>query len=210
MVDWSLARRIARLAGGSEPSEGLGVDIGALAAAAQPHVASYTGLEPVEPLPAAEAVGREEWAAANLGMLATLLDPLAERLGERLSAAGPLSGMLRTASGAALAAEAGLVVGYMSQRVLGQYELSLLQPDVAPRLVFVAPNLERAARDLRADRDSFYGWIVLHELTHAFQFGSVPWLRGHLGDLLEEVAGRGVGVLDHQAPEPGEVGPGRP
>jgi coenzyme F420 biosynthesis associated uncharacterized protein len=28
-------------------------------------------------------------------------------------------------------------------------------------------------------------WIVLHEVTHAFQFAGVPWLRPHLGGLLE-------------------------
>jgi hypothetical protein len=32
----------------------------------------------------------------------------------------------------------------------------------------------------------------------------------HLGHLLEQVARGGVGVLDHQPPEPREVGPGRP
>ena len=36
-------------------------------------------------------------------------------------------------------------MGYMSQRVLGQYELSLLQPEIPPRLLFVTPNL-RARR----------------------------------------------------------------
>jgi coenzyme F420 biosynthesis associated uncharacterized protein len=77
-------------------------------------------------------------------------------------------------------------MGYTSQRVLGQYELSLLQPEQAPRLLFVTPNLGRAVADLKIDRDSFLGWVVLHELTHVFQFSGVGWLRGHLGALLEE------------------------
>jgi coenzyme F420 biosynthesis associated uncharacterized protein len=77
-------------------------------------------------------------------------------------------------------------MGYMSQRVLGQYELSLLQPEQAPRLLFVTPNLGRAVAELKIDRDSFLGWVVLHELTHVFQFSGVGWLRGHLGGLLEE------------------------
>jgi coenzyme F420 biosynthesis associated uncharacterized protein len=75
-------------------------------------------------------------------------------------------------------------MGYVSQRVLGQYELSLLQPEVPPRLLFVGPNLARATRDMRVDRDSFLGWIVIHELTHVFQFSGVGWLRGHLAGLL--------------------------
>jgi coenzyme F420 biosynthesis associated uncharacterized protein len=118
--------------------------------------------------------------------MASLLAPVTQRLEDRLSAAGPLAGPLRVATGATLAAEVGLVVGYMSQRVLGQYELSLLQPDVKPRLLFVAPNLARATRELDVDRGSFLDWIVFHELTHALQFVGAPWLREHLGGLLHE------------------------
>ena len=87
-------------------------------------------------------------------------------------------------AGATIAAEAGLVVGYMSQRVLGQFELSLIQPEAPTRLLFVAPNLVKAMRELDAERDPFIDWIVLHELTHVVQFTAVPWLRDHLGKLL--------------------------
>jgi coenzyme F420 biosynthesis associated uncharacterized protein len=76
------------------------------------------------------------------------------------------------------------VVGYMSQRVLGQYELSLLETDRPARLLFVEPNLARAIRDLDVDADSFLSWIVLHELTHVLQFSGVPWLREHMGSLM--------------------------
>ena len=184
MVDWSLARQIARFAAGSDQTPRLGVNLAGLTLDMQSHVAAYTRLEPVASIPAAEVLGRAQWADMNLDALSRLLDPVAERLDSRLSSAGPLAGALRMGTSATLAAEAGLVMGYVSQRVLGQYELSLLQPDIPPRLVYVAPNLERAVRELDADRDSFYGWIVLHELTHAFQFQSVPWLREHLGGLV--------------------------
>jgi coenzyme F420 biosynthesis associated uncharacterized protein len=80
----------------------------------------------------------------------------------------------------------GLVIGYMSQRVLGQYEVSLLDIERPPRLLFVTPNLEKAVRELRSDRDSFLGWIVLHELTHVFEFSGVPWLREHMSALMRE------------------------
>ena len=36
------------------------------------------------------------------------------------------------------------------------------------------------------DRESFLRWVTIHELVHALQFASVPWLRGHLGDLLRD------------------------
>ena len=75
----------------------------------------------------------------------------------------------------------------MSQRVLGQYELSLLQADTEPRLLFVAPNLDDGGRaSSTSTATSFLDWIVFHELTHALQFAGAPWLREHLGGLLRE------------------------
>ena len=186
MVDWSIARQIARFAAGSADAPTFDLDLDARVRDAQAHVVGYTGIRPEEPLPAPEAVDRAEWAMVNLDGIASLLQPVTARLEERLSSAGPLAGPLRMATGATLAAEAGLVVGYMSQRVLGQYELSLLQPEVKPRLLFVAPNLAKATGELQVDRDSFLDWIVFHELTHALQFVGAPWLRDHLGGLLSE------------------------
>ena len=186
MVDWSLARQVARLAAGSEPVGDLGVDLDELAESSQEHVGAYTGLRPSGAMPAAETVDRAQWAEVNLEALARLLGPVAGRLEERMGVAGPLAGPLRAVTGATLAAESGLVMGYMSQRVLGQYELSLLEAEASPRLLFVGPNLNKAVRELSAERDSFMRWIVLHELTHVLQFSGVPWLRDHLSKLMRE------------------------
>ncbi len=190
MVDWSLAHRIARFAAGDSDG-GLDADLGALASEAAGAVSGYTGLAPGAVPPSPEAVDRATWADINLDTLAELLDPVAKRLDQRLSAAGALAGALRAASGATLAAEAGLVVGYMSQRVLGQYELSLLAPAEEeagrpPRLLIVAPNVRRAIAVMQVDGDSFLRWIVLHEVTHVLQFEGVPWLRPYLGGLLRD------------------------
>jgi coenzyme F420 biosynthesis associated uncharacterized protein len=184
MVDWSLARRVAALAGASEGSTDVGFDLVAAAERLQPEVVAYTGLEPVGETPPAEVVDRAGWADANLTTFSHLLDPLAQRMHERLGRAGPLAGPLRLGAGATIATEAGLVVGYMSQRVLGQFELSLIQPEAPTRLLFVAPNLGKAVEELDAAREPFFDWIVLHELTHVMQFLGVPWLRDHLGGLL--------------------------
>jgi coenzyme F420 biosynthesis associated uncharacterized protein len=186
MVDWSLARQIARFAAGSQPQPDLSFDFAGSVADSERHLAAYTSLALTGPVPPPERVDRAEWADINLGSLSELLGPVTERLGGRLSGAGPLAGPLRATLGATIAAETGLVMGYMSQRVLGQYELSLLQPEQPPRLLFVSPNLGRAVADLKIDRESFLGWVVLHELTHVFQFSGVDWLRGHLGGLLEQ------------------------
>jgi coenzyme F420 biosynthesis associated uncharacterized protein len=77
-------------------------------------------------------------------------------------------------------------MGYVSQRVLGQYEISLLGGDSPPRLLFVTPNLRKAIRELDVDADAFHRWICAHELTHVFQFQGVPWLRDHLSAMVRE------------------------
>jgi coenzyme F420 biosynthesis associated uncharacterized protein len=186
MVDWSLARQIARFASGGGGPAQVDADFPALVADAEGPLRAYTGLEPADPTPPPEVVDRAEWADVNLTSLCKMLGPVTERLGHRLEVAGPLAGPLRAVTGATVAAEAGLVMGYMSQRVLGQYELSLLEAEAPPRLLFVGPNLKRAIKELDAEPDSFLRWIVLHELTHVLQFQGVPWLRDHLSKLMRE------------------------
>jgi coenzyme F420 biosynthesis associated uncharacterized protein len=184
MVDWSLARQVARLAAGSGDEGPPQADVPALCVEMEEHVAAYTGLRPATPVPAAELVSRGDWAAVNLDSLGQLLDPVAGRLDKRLEFAGPLAGALKAGAAATLAAEAGLVIGYVAQRVLGQYEVSLLGGDAPPRLLFVAPNLRKAVRELDVEPESFHRWICAHELTHVFQFQSVDWLRDHLGGMV--------------------------
>jgi coenzyme F420 biosynthesis associated uncharacterized protein len=187
MVDWTLARQIARFAAGngsSAPSLER-PDFGGRVAATQRTLSDYTGLTAVEPIPAPETVSRADWAEVNVDTMSGMLDPVTDRLGKRFVGAGAFAGPLKIAAGATVAAEIGLVVGYMSQRVLGQYELSLLETERPARLLFVEPNLARAIRDLDVDSDSFLSWIVLHELTHVLQFSGVPWLRAHMGSLMK-------------------------
>jgi coenzyme F420 biosynthesis associated uncharacterized protein len=184
MVDWALARRIAGLAAGQGTEEEPPFDAAVLSAEMEGPVASYTRLALASPTPPAEVVSRAEWAAVNLDTLSHILDPVAARLDDRLAFAGPLAGALRAAAAATLAAEAGLVMGYLSSRVLGQYDVSLLGAETEPRLLFVDSNLSGAVRDLDVEADSFGRWICAHELTHVFQFQGVPWLREHMSGLL--------------------------
>src|SRR5215216_141780 len=184
MVDWTLARRIAGLAAGQRTEAAPPFDAAVLSAEMEGPVASYTRLALASPTPSAEVVSRAEWAGVNLDTLSHILDPVAARLDDRLSFAGPLAGALRAGASATLAAEAGLVMGYLSSRVLGQYDVSLLGAETEPRLLFVGSNLDGAVRDLEVDADSFGRWICAHELTHVFQFQGVPWLREHMSGLL--------------------------
>jgi coenzyme F420 biosynthesis associated uncharacterized protein len=94
---------------------------------------------------------------------------------------------MRLGAGVVLTAEVGVVLGFLAQRVLGQYELVLLDAASPERLLFVAPNLREAARRLDVDEHDLVAWVAFHEVTHAVQFTSVPWLREHLGGLMRRL-----------------------
>jgi coenzyme F420 biosynthesis associated uncharacterized protein len=184
VIDWSLARQVARGLAGLQPAGDRAPfeQLSAPSAESERLVTSYTGLEALTPLPVAEAVDRDAWIDANLRSLGGVLDPVADRLGARL---GPLGG----AAGALLGLEAGAVSGFLGGRVLGQYEFPPLDPAAPPRLLFVTPNLGHAANTLDADPDQLLRWVALHETTHALQFAGVPWLRAHLAGLIGELLG---------------------
>ena len=190
LVDWNLAERLALALAGTGPEwDGSAEELRAESERAARLVRRYTRLRPKGHLPEAELVDRAEWARVNLESFQHLSARVEEHLDERISGGGNgrVSGIQRTIVRAATGAEAGLAVGFLSQRVIGQYDVALIGPARAPRLLFVGPNLSSARARLGVDRDLFLRWIALHETTHAVHFAAVPWLRGHVGGIAEEL-----------------------
>ncbi len=147
----------------------------------------YTGLAPARALPEPEGISRREWVSTNIAAMRALLDPVLKRADNGL---GPLRPAVQIGVGLVLSTEMGVVLGYLAQRVLGQYELVLLDESVAehpPRLLFVMPNLGQAVDAFRAEEQEFMTWVTLHEVTHAVQFAGVPWLHGHMAGLVREL-----------------------
>lgn len=196
VLDRALTQRIANAVSrgtGSNPgppAPPLPGDLVAICTDAQLRVVTYTGLKPASALPVPESVQRTEWIAANVASMGALLDPLGERL-QAAAGEGGLAGLLRgparAATSALMSAEAGALTGYLSQRVLGQFEFAIVDPRAPARLLFVAPNIAAAAQRLEADPLELLTWIAFHEVTHAVQFTAVPWLRPHLAGLVEEL-----------------------
>jgi coenzyme F420 biosynthesis associated uncharacterized protein len=193
MLDRVLTERIANAVsrGGSGPGKAdptttaaLSGDLAAICADAERRVVDYTGLQPAAPLPAPEAIDRPGWISANVNSMAALIEPLGDRLAGGL---GALRGPVRAIGRTLISAEAGALTGYLSQRVLGQYEFVIVDPQSRARLLFVAPNVAHAAHRLNADPEQLLTWIAFHEVTHAVQFAGVPWLRPHLAGLLHEL-----------------------
>lgn len=185
MIDWGAAQRVGELVAGSPPFGGVrSASVEPLVREFAGRVGSYSGLRPSAELPALELVDRPGWIAANLQTMRPLLAPLTEPME---AAKGPFAGPLRSASGLLMGAQVGALAGMLSQRVLGQYDLALLDASVSPRLLLLAPNLAHAARTLGVDRDELVLWVSIHEITHAVQFAGAPWLREYLGGMLKEL-----------------------
>jgi coenzyme F420 biosynthesis associated uncharacterized protein len=187
VIDWVLAEKIAGYLAGTGDANDPKADLAALAIESEKRVTAYTGLQPARTLPPPEGIGRREWVRTNIKAMRSLLDPVLERAGDGL---GPLRPAARLALGVVVTTEVGVVLGYLAQRVLGQYELVLLDEatnESPPRLLFVLPNLGQAVKAFEAEETEFMTWVALHEVTHAVQFSGVPWLHGHVAGLVREL-----------------------
>lgn len=192
-IDWNVAQRVGEMLSGGTPYVATGAGgVQALAEDFATRVSAYTGLALNGGIPEIESIDRPRWIEANIATMRPLLDPLTRRVGK---GSGPLAPALRSTTQLLLGAQVGAVTGMLSQRVLGQYDIALLDAEQQPRLLLLAPNIAQAARNLRLDREQFTSWVAIHEVTHAVQFSGAPWLRDHLGGMLRELLdGMQVGV----------------
>lgn len=133
-------------------------------------------------------VDRAGWVRANTAAFASLIGRLEADLLDQIV---PVGGGLAKAT-MALAnrwittRQLGFLLGFMGQRVLGQYDLALLSAETTPgRLLFVEENIRATATSLGVPLGPFRTWIALHETTHAFEFEAHPWLRPYLASRLE-------------------------
>jgi coenzyme F420 biosynthesis associated uncharacterized protein len=162
-----------------------------LAGAVQQPVFEVTGMSATQDgaLGRVAVVDRPGWIRANVDGFRVVLEPLVEQLKERgPGSGGPRApGAVMTAVGSRVTGiQAGLILAYLSSRVLGQYEL-FLPPEASPvagqqpgRLTLVAPNIVMIERELEVDTHDFRRWVCLHEETHRLQFTAVPWLRDYV------------------------------
>jgi len=127
-------------------------------------------------------VSRRQWAEANISSFSILMGPVEERLGRH-------RGIGRSVAGRLMATELGAVLGLLSRRVLGQYELVLPTSDGSSGdiLMFVGANVLAIERLHEFRPDEFRFWVALHECTHRLQFMAVPWMRDYFLGLVDEL-----------------------
>ncbi len=136
-------------------------------------------------LPAFQALGRRDWVDVNLGTLARVIDPLLEQ--SKLP-----SSRLVDLSRAGLDRYTGLVLGFLSTRVLGQFDPQLLgREPVTPALYLVEPNVADWEAEAGLPGDDLRRWLILHETTHAWQFAAHPWLGQFMNDAVRELLAHG-------------------
>lgn len=133
-----------------------------------------------------EIIGREQWVRANVNSMTAMLGPLADRLGKRLDS---VPWPARMAQRTAVSVEVGVLLGYVSKRVLGQYDLLVPEDEGGAPLYFVGPNLVETERRHGFVPEDFSLWVAVHEVTHRFQFEGVPWLRPRFLELVHEYLG---------------------
>jgi len=189
-VDWEFAkatgRRLTPAGPEVSPAEAQEIvaAIRAAAARAQEPVAETSRMHAPGQAPPALVVDRPTWIALNLDSMAALMSPVFEKVAadRRLPATG--AGM--SVGSKITGAEAGALLAFMANKILGQYDLA---PQGTPRLLLVAPNLVAVQRELQVDAADFRAWVCMHEETHRVQFTAVPWLRAHLIERATSLAG---------------------
>ena len=204
-VDWDLAERVARRFAGREPiaasylGGSLDSDFSAVTTQAEQLVGDFTGLH-APGTASACVLDRAQWVHANVGSMRRMLHPLTARVAERV-ARSPVAPIGRRVAGT----EMGVLLGFMAQRVLGQYDL--LVPDDPDQsatpagngaVYYVGANILALEKRYAFRPRDFRLWIAIHEVTHRAQFTAVPWLKGYFLSLVEQA----LAIVD---PDPGRL-----
>ncbi|MFE2532681.1 zinc-dependent metalloprotease [Streptomyces sp. NPDC059371] len=198
MVDWNLAVATATrlVRPGPEVSRdearAIVAELRRHAKASEEHVRGFTrmGDDVLHDTPVL-VVDRPGWVRANVAGFREILKPLLDKMQERRGSS-PGGAVLGAVGGKVTGVELGMLLSFLSSRVLGQYETFAPAtrdlPAGAPsasgkgggRLLLVAPNIVHVERELDVQPHDFRLWVCLHEETHRTQFSAVPWLRDHL------------------------------
>jgi coenzyme F420 biosynthesis associated uncharacterized protein len=199
LIDWERATRFAIQACGAgaelpaDHKARLQQEYEELVGGIEGPISQYTGT--VLPLgnTAIQVMDRTDWIRANVNNFRELFQPIDELYAETASQSPLGLPVLAEASRLFLSAQAGLLIGYLARKVLGQYDISLLgkEPLTPGKLYFVEPNIKALEDSLQVPPNELRLWIALHEATHAHEFEVNPWVRtylnGHLQSYLRSV-----------------------
>ena len=186
LLDWDEVRRTAR-ARLDDPT----MERGALASSAmgyrshskkleRPLLNFVGGLPRGASMPSFEALDRQGWIDLNLTILRRVVDPVLE--------AGRMPNSLIVEVGRmGVDRYVGYMLAFLGRRVLGQYDPQLLgaEPIGGEGLYLVETNVEEWQRHANLPDEDLRRWLILHEMTHAWQFAAHPWLRSYMEESMK-------------------------
>jgi coenzyme F420 biosynthesis associated uncharacterized protein len=194
-VAWDVASRVARQALKLSPQslsadhlDRLQRDFADATVRAQDIVEDLTGLRSRAGVPRAAVLDRAGWVDANVLSFKRLLEPLSKRLLANEATRRAMNGANRAIAGV----EVGLLLSWMSSRVLGQYDLLPFEDGDGDVIYYVGPNVVNIESRHGFAPSEFRLWIALHEVTHRLQFTAVPWMRDYFLGLVERGTAFGV------------------
>ncbi|MFC6151428.1 MULTISPECIES: zinc-dependent metalloprotease [Mumia] len=200
MIDWDFALatavRMTRPGPEVEADEAAEVvaELREGAARSEGPVREFTGLSATAASAPVLVVDRPGWIAANLASFEVVLAPVLAKAAAAAQTRGETPGRFARSVGPRITgAELGTALGFMSTKVLGQFDPFFTAPAVGDglptggRLLLVAPNVVHVERELDVDPHDFRLWVCLHEETHRVQFTAVPWMRDHMQGLIDQL-----------------------
>jgi coenzyme F420 biosynthesis associated uncharacterized protein len=180
LLDWDEVRRRARswLSSNTPPVDLLAAarEYRLMAAELERPLLEFVGgLPKGAAMPEFSALDRSGWLDLNLDILRRMVDPILEQ--GRMP-----NSLLMDAGRAGLNQYVAFLLAFLGRRVLGQYDPQLLgaEPIGTDGLYLVETNVEDWGVKAGLAGDELRRWLILHEMTHAWQFAAHPWLRPYM------------------------------
>lgn len=197
-LNWDAARQFALL-GATQGEVEHNVDpqtriaFTELANIAAMHVHDVTGTDTAFPEP--RVVTRSQWAAETLDAYRPLFTDMATSLGQQgatdtSDTSDPMmqmmAGLNRMMAPAMMGMSVGSMVGTLSQRVFGLFDLPI--PRDRHEVVLVARTIDEFATEWDIPVDEMRLWVLAHELS-GYRVLSIPHLRDDLTELVRAHVG---------------------
>lgn len=193
MIDWDVAAKTANRFSKSgdvlldAQLNSLIEDFAEVTPIAEKLVENETGLVSLLGSARGMVATREVWINANIASFKRLYSLVMQNLNADIQESTALK-VSRSVTGF----QVGMVLGWMSKRVLGQYDLLLSEndhPEEQDMVYFLGSNILRLENQFAFPPRQFRLWLAIHELTHRAQFTGVAWMRDYFKTLISQGLG---------------------
>ena len=136
---------------------------------------------------------RSEWAMKTIDAWRWLLEHLAARFTQELGRMGgegegqQIQAAMGQIAPLLMGMQAGTLVGQLSLEAVARYDVPIPRDDDG-LLFAVTPNVESICTDYGFDREDFYRWVAVHEVSRHLCAIATPWLDRYHRSLLIEIA----------------------